>query len=125
MKGLLVAGTHSGSGKTTVTMALLEALQSRSVRVKSFKAGPDFIDAGLHGLVTGAPSSNLDLWMCGRQGVSEIFHKEMEGSDFALVEGVMGLFDGKNSSAGVAEFLGLPVLLVVDAFGQAESAAAV
>jgi cobyrinic acid a,c-diamide synthase len=76
-------------------------------------------------LVTGTPSSNLDLWMCGPKGVEDIFCKEMENADFAMVEGVMGLFDGKNSSAGLAEFLGLPVLLVVDVFGQSESAAAV
>ncbi len=125
MKGVLIAGTHSGSGKTTLTLALLAALQSRGIRVRGFKAGPDFIDAGLHGLVTGIPSSNLDLWMCGPEGVANVFSDEMKNSDFALVEGVMGLFDGQYSSGRLAEFLGLPVLLVVDAFGQAESAAAV
>lgn len=125
MKGILVAGTHSGSGKTTAALALLAALRGTGLKTRGFKAGPDFIDAGLHGLVTGTPSSNLDLWMCGPAGVTDIFRQEMENADFAMVEGVMGLFDGKNSSAGLAEFLGMPVLLVVDAYGQAESAAAV
>jgi cobyrinic acid a,c-diamide synthase len=125
MKGVLLAGTHSGCGKTTMALGLLAALQSMGLRVRGFKAGPDFIDAGLHGLVTGTPSGNLDLWMCGPKGVRDIFCREMENADFAMVEGAMGLFDGKTSSAGLAEFLGLPVLLIVDAFGQAESAAAV
>lgn len=121
----MLAGTHSGCGKTTMALGLLAASQSMGLRVRGFKAGPDFIDAGLHGLVTGVPSSNLDLWMCGSKGVRDIFCQEMENADFAMVEGVMGLFDGKNSSAGLAEFLSLPVLLIVDAFGLAESAAAV
>ena len=125
MKGILVAGTHSGSGKTTAALALLAALRSMGMKARGFKAGPDFIDAGLHGLVTGAPSCNLDLWMCGPAGVTDIFRRELESTDFTMVEGVMGLFDGEYSSAGLAEFLGMPVLLVVDAYGQAESAAAV
>jgi cobyrinic acid a,c-diamide synthase len=123
-KGLLLAGTHSGCGKTTMALGLLAALRSMGLKVRGFKAGPDFIDAGLHGLATGAPSSNLDLWMCGPQAVADAFRQEMENAGFAVVEGAMGLFDGKNSSAALAEFLGLPILLIVDAFGQAESAAA-
>jgi len=125
MSGLVIAGTHSGCGKTTVTLGILAALKKRGCTVQPFKAGPDFIDAGLHRLITGRPSRNLDLWMCGGDYVAEIFERECADADLAVVEGVMGLFDGDAGTAGLAAHLGLPVVLVVDAYGMAESAAAV
>lgn len=124
-RGIVIAGTHSGCGKTTVTLGLLSALKKKGMKVQPFKAGPDFIDAGLHTFITGVPSRNLDLWMCGEQGVKECFSKHTADVDIAVVEGVMGMYDGPYSTAALAEILHLPVLLVVDAYGMAESAGAV
>ncbi len=127
---LLVAAPSSGCGKTTVTLALLAALKRRGLRVAPFKVGPDYIDPGHHTSVCGRPSRNLDGWMCGRQQVEQIFRKGCEGADIAVIEGVMGLFDGacfdtdEGSSAEIARWLGAQVLLVVDARSQARSAAA-
>jgi cobyrinic acid a,c-diamide synthase len=125
MSGLVIAGTHSGCGKTTVTLGILAALKKKNYTVQPFKAGPDFIDSGLHRTITGRVSRNLDLWMCGREYVEELFRKHSADSDAAVVEGVMGLYDGKRSTADLAAILGLPVILVVDAYGMAESAAAI
>ncbi len=125
MQGIVIAGTHSGCGKTTVTLGILAALAKKGCTVQPFKAGPDFIDTGLHGLITGRPSRNLDLWMCGGEYVAECFRRNSAGADAAVVEGVMGLYDGNLSTADLAAALGLPVVLVVDAFGMAESAGAV
>lgn len=125
MSGLVIAGTHSGCGKTTVTLGMLAALKKKNYRVQPFKAGPDFIDAGLHRTITGRASRNLDLWMCGEDYVKGCFHKHSAGSDIAVVEGVMGMYDGNVSTAHLAAALGLPVVLVVDAYGMAESAAAI
>ena len=93
--------------------------------MQSFKAGPDYIDSGLHRLITGRPSRNLDLWMCGEAYVKECFRTRSADSDFAVVEGVMGLFDGERSTAALAAALGLPVVLVIDAYGMAETSGAV
>lgn len=123
-KGIVIAGTHSGSGKTTVTLGVLAALRRKGLRVQPFKAGPDFIDAGLHGLVTGRPSRNLDLWMCGEHVVADLMKRHSVDADAAVVEGVMGLYDGQASTFALASLLGLPVVLVVDAYGMAESAGA-
>lgn len=125
MHGVLIAGTHSGCGKTTVTLGMLAAFRKKGYRVQPFKAGPDFIDAGLHRLITGRHSINLDLWMCGREYVRECFAERSADADIAVVEGVMGMYDGNFSSADLAEALGLQVVLVVDAYGMAESAGAV
>ncbi|MGC8578780.1 MAG: cobyrinate a,c-diamide synthase [bacterium] len=125
MHGIVIAGTHSGCGKTTVTLGLLGALKKKGMKVQSFKAGPDFIDTGLHTFVTGVPSRNLDLWMCGEQGVKECFSQHTVDVDIAVVEGVMGMYDGDFNTANLAELLHLPVVLVVDAYGMAESAGAV
>jgi cobyrinic acid a,c-diamide synthase len=128
---LVVAGTASGVGKTTVTLGLLEAFRRRGLTVQAFKVGPDFIDPGLHEIVTGRPSYNLDGWMCGRDHVLATVARHAAGADLALVEGVMGCFDGRDptgdegSTAEVARWLGAPVVLVIDAGGQATSAAAV
>jgi cobyrinic acid a,c-diamide synthase len=125
MKGFLLAGTHSGCGKTTVTLGLLAALKKRGLKVQSFKAGPDFIDAGLHGLITGRAARNLDIWMCGEDYVKGVFDRRSQSLDISVVEGVMGMYDGDYNSAKLAGLLGLPVILIVDAYGMAESAAAV
>jgi cobyrinic acid a,c-diamide synthase len=122
MRAFVIAGTHSGSGKTTITLGLLAALRKRQFEVQSFKVGPDFIDSGLHRLATGRVSRNLDLWMCGEAYVRSCFQRYSSGADVAVVEGVMGLYDGDSSTATLAGTLGLPVILVVDAYGMAESA---
>lgn len=125
MQGIIIAGTHSGCGKTTVTLGVLAALRKKGLRVQQFKAGPDFIDSGLHRLVTGRPSRNLDLWMCGESYVKESFRRNSLNADISVAEGVMGLYDGTLSTASLAAALGLPVILVVDAYGLAESAGAI
>ena len=125
MHGAVIAGTHSGCGKTTVTLGILAALKKRGYRVQPFKAGPDYIDTGLHRLITGTTSRNLDLWMCGKDYVTDCFSKYSAEADISVVEGVMGMYDGDRSTANLAEILGLPVLLVVDGYGMAESAGAV
>jgi cobyrinic acid a,c-diamide synthase len=128
---LVVAGVGSGVGKTTLTLGLLEALRRREVAVQSFKVGPDFIDPGFHALVTGRPSYSLDGWMCSRDHVRATVARQAAGADLALVEGVMGCFDGRGalsdegSTAEVAKWLGAPVVLVVDARAMARSAGAV
>lgn len=129
-RGLVVAGTRSGCGKTSVTLALLRALSRRGLTVQPFKVGPDFIDPGHHALACGRPSHNLDAWMCGPDGMREVFARYAAGADIAVVEGVMGLFDGfsatdgAGSTAQTAALLGLPILLVADAASMARSAAA-
>ncbi len=127
---LVVAGVGSGVGKTTVTLGVLEAWRRRGLVVQAFKVGPDFIDPGFHHLVTGRPSYNLDGWMCGREWVLATVAREAAGADVAVIEGVMGLFDGLDgtgetgSTAQVAKWLGAPAVLVVDAASQARSLAA-
>ncbi len=125
MRALVIAGTHSGCGKTTVTLGILAALRKKGFSVQPFKAGPDFIDAGLHQTAAGRPSRNLDLWMCGEEYVAGCFQRNAAGADIAVIEGVMGLYDGDRSTALLARFLDVPVVLVVDAYGMAESAGAV
>ncbi|HBR21258.1 MAG TPA: cobyrinate a,c-diamide synthase [Nitrospiraceae bacterium] len=125
MNGFIIAGTHSGCGKTTITLGLLAALKKKGLKVQPFKAGPDFIDSGIHRLVTGRYSRNLDIWMCGEEYVKECFYKYSADADLAIVEGVMGMYDGEYSTAKLAGLLNLPVFLVVDAYGMAESAGAV
>ena len=125
MRGIVIAGTHSGCGKTTVTLGILAALKKKGLEVQPFKAGPDFIDAGLHKTVIGRPSRNLDQWMCGKEYVVECFTRHSVNVDIAVIEGVMGMYDGDFSTASLATLLQVPVILVVDAYGMAESAGAV
>ena len=126
IKGVVVAGTHSGSGKTTVTLGLMAALVKRGLSVQPFKCGPDFIDPTLHQLATGRVSRNLDLWMSGAPFVQDCFNRHAANSDIAVVEGVMGCFDGgESSSASLAKALNLPVVLVIDVRSMAESVAAI
>lgn len=125
MNGVVIAGTHSGCGKTTVALGLMSALTKKGFTVQPFKIGPDFIDPGLHRIVTGRISRNLDLWMCGEDYVKDCFYRHSMDVDFSIVEGVMGMYDGEFSTARMAKVLGLPIILVVDAYGMAESAGAI
>jgi cobyrinic acid a,c-diamide synthase len=127
---LVVAGTHSGVGKTTVTTGLLAALRAAGHRPAAAKVGPDFIDPGYHALACGRPPRNLDAWLCGAAAVGPLAARAGEGADVLVVEGVMGMFDGAtdgtpSSTADVARILVAPVLLVVDAEAMAGSVAAV
>lgn len=130
-KSLLISGTHSGCGKTSLTLGFLAALTRRGLACAPFKTGPDFIDPGLHALACGRVSHNLDSWMLSEAANREIFTRYASGSDVAVAEGAMGLFDGasgtseRGSAAHMAKMLGIPVLLVIDASGMARSAAAV
>lgn len=131
MRPLIVAAPASGCGKSSVTLGLLGALRRRGVAVAPFKIGPDFIDPGHHAAVCGRPSRNLDSWMCSREQVLHSFAVGTRAADLAVIEGVMGLFDGAaggtdaGSSAEIARWLGGRILLLVDARAQARSAAAV
>ncbi|MEI6702856.1 MAG: cobyrinate a,c-diamide synthase, partial [Deltaproteobacteria bacterium] len=136
LHGLLIAAPQSGSGKTTVSLAIMAALVKRGMVVAPFKCGPDFIDPGYHHLVTGNPSINLDGWMCSEEFVLQTFLTfltsltSQSGQKIAIIEGAMGLFDGigpsskEGSSAQIATITGAPVVLVVNAKGMAASAAA-
>jgi cobyrinic acid a,c-diamide synthase len=125
-----VAGTQSGAGKTTLTLGLMAALGRRGLRVAPFKVGPDFIDPGHHSQLTGVTSRNLDGWMLSRETNRNTFIRGSSQADIAVVEGVMGLYDGYDgrseagSTAQMAKWLGLPVILVVGARSMARSAAA-
>jgi cobyrinic acid a,c-diamide synthase len=126
---LVIAGTHSGVGKTSIVLGILGALRSRGVHVQGFKVGPDFIDPMYHREVTGAPSYNLDAWLMGQDGVRRAFARAAPADGVAIIEGVMGMFDGRatgpdGSTAEVATILRSPVLLVVDVGGMSRSAAA-
>ena len=127
---LVIAGTHSGAGKTTVTLAIMAALKARGLVVQPFKAGPDFIDPGHHQAVTGRPSHNLDGWMLSDVLNRNIFTGASADADLSIVEGMMGLFDGSSpvhengSTAELAKQLNAPVLLVIDGSAMARSAAA-
>lgn len=125
MKALVVTGTHSGCGKTTIALGIMSALKAKGLEVQPFKCGPDFIDSGHHKAVTGKASRNLDLWMCGEDYVKNCFFYHSKKTDISVVEGVMGLYDGKYSTSALAKLLKLPIILVVDAYGLAESAGAI
>ena len=127
----MVAGTHSGVGKTSVSLALTAALKKRGLTVQTFKVGPDFLDPTYLTVASGRQCYNLDGWMTGREYVRALFENKCEDADVAIIEGVMGLYDGADaatsdgSTAQIAEWLGAPLLLVLDAHGMARSIAAV
>ena len=126
---LVIAATQSGSGKTTIVTGLLAALKQQGLKVQSFKVGPDYIDPGYHTLASGRKAHNLDTWLVPESLVPAIFAKECQDADIAVIEGVMGLFDGGNngisSTAKIAKLLQAPVLLVIDAKSMGASAAAI
>jgi cobyrinic acid a,c-diamide synthase len=127
---LVVAGTHSGVGKTTVDTGVLAALRRAGHPVASAKVGPDFIDPGYHALATGGRPRNLDAWICGTDAIAPLAARAAAGADLLVIEGVMGLFDGAadgvpSSTADMAKLLDAAVLLVVDASAMAGSVAAV
>lgn len=127
----LVAGTHSGVGKTTVSLTLMAALRERGYRVQPFKVGPDFIDSGYHRRVLGRDSINLDLWMMGMANLRRSFSRFAAGADVAVIESMGALFDGENgtrergSSGFLARKLDIPVVLVLDIWGMTRSTRAV
>ncbi len=130
VKGLVIGGAASGAGKTTLTLALIAAYRRRGLKIRAFKVGPDFIDPGHHALASGAPSHNLDGWMLSRRENLNIFARHACQADLVLVEGVMGLYDGfdplgeDGSTAQMAKWLSLPVLLCAGARSAARSLAA-
>lgn len=131
---MVIAAPASGSGKTTVATGLMGALREAGHTVAPFKVGPDFIDPGYHALAARRPGRNLDPVLVGDQLIGPLYRHGGEGADIAIVEGVMGLFDGRieggatgtarGSTAHVAALLGAPIILVVDARGQSHSIAA-
>jgi cobyrinic acid a,c-diamide synthase len=128
---LVVAGTSSGAGKTTVATGLIAALAKRGARPAPFKVGPDFIDPSYHALAAGRPGRNLDAFLSGPELIAPLFRHGARGAQVAVIEGVMGLYDGASgrgelaSTAHVAKLLRAPVVLVVDAAAMARSVAAI
>lgn len=124
---LIIAGVHSGAGKTTMTLGILAALHRRGLKVQPFKAGPDYIDSGLHFWAAQRLSYNLDTWMYSPDLVRQVFAAHAAPADVSVIEGVMGLFDGvrvgdiQGSSADIALLLQAPVILVVNVAGMAQS----
>lgn len=125
---IVVAATQSGGGKTTLVTGLLAALRAKGLTVQSFKVGPDYIDLGYHRMASGRAGHNLDTWLVPESRLTEIFARECAGADVAVIEGVMGLYDGGrkgiSSTASIAKALNAPVLLVIDAKSVGASAAA-
>lgn len=128
---IVVAGTHSGVGKTTVTLALTKALRAKGLKVACFKCGPDYLDPTYHERASSRKVYNLDSWLMPRETLISTFVKGAKDADIAIIEGVMGLYDGvdptkdRSSTAEIAKWLDAPVALVVDASGMSRSIAAI
>lgn len=124
MKRILIGGTHSGCGKTTITCAILKALQLQGRPVSAFKCGPDYIDPMFHREIIGASSTNLDSFFCAPEVLRRILREGAEGTDIAVIEGVMGYFDGMRSGSSaydIARITDTPAVIVVNARGMSES----
>lgn len=128
---IVISGTHSGAGKTTLTTGVLRALYNRGLKVQPFKSGPDYIDPAFHSFVANRASRNLDVWMLGEETTKMLFAKNSADADISVVEGVMGLYDGlgtekdMGSTAQLSKVIKAPVILVVDGSGMSSSAAAI
>ncbi|MFC7393934.1 cobyrinate a,c-diamide synthase [Scopulibacillus cellulosilyticus] len=128
---LVIAGTGSGVGKTTITIGIMAALKKRGLDIQGFKCGPDYIDPSYHTAVTGRVSRNLDSWMVEKDIVKEIFVRGSAGADLSVIEGVMGFYDGRSpennigSTAEISTLLAAPVILIVDISSMARSVAAI
>lgn len=126
---IVVAGTNSGVGKTTIVAGLLAALRKQGICVQSFKVGPDYIDPGFHTIASGRPSYNLDTWLVPKERLVPFFTAMVKDVEFSIIEGVMGLYDGGregiSSTATIAKALSAPVILVIDCKAMGESAAAI
>jgi cobyrinic acid a,c-diamide synthase len=131
MKSFMIAGSNSGVGKTTITIGLISALKNLGYKVQPFKVGPDFIDPGYHTIASGYTSINLDGWMLTKDYNLSNFYKYSKNKDISIIEGVMGLFDGfstendSGSSAEIAKWLDIPVILIINGKSIARSAAAI
>ena len=127
---ILIAGTHSGCGKTTVTVGIMAALARRGLKVQPFKVGPDFIDPMFHSYITGRKSRNLDSWLLNETTLRGLFVKNAATAEITVIEGVMGVFDGfggdslAGSTAHLARLIKAPLILVVNGEGMALSIAA-
>jgi cobyrinic acid a,c-diamide synthase len=128
---IVIGATESGAGKTSLTLALVAALRRRGTRVQTFKVGPDFLDPSYLAIASGRPCYNLDGWMMGRRYVEKLVARATADADIAVIEGVMGLFDGaepdslEGSTAEIAAWLKAPVILAAGVYGMARSLAAV
>jgi len=128
---VIIAGTHSGCGKTTITMGIIKALSRHNFTVSPYKTGPDYIDPGFHSLAAGRKCRNLDSMMLERDVVLELFEREAVFADISVIEGVMGLFDGaggmdeRGSASHLSKLTDTPVILVIDARAMAQSAGAI
>jgi cobyrinic acid a,c-diamide synthase len=126
---IIIAGTNSGVGKTTIVTGILSVLKEKGLTVQSYKVGPDYIDPGYHQLASGKVAHNLDTWLIPTDKLVPIFAKTALGNDVVIIEGVMGLYDGGrtgiSSTAAIAKLLKAPVILVIDAKSMGESAAAI
>ena len=124
---ILIGGTSSGCGKTTITCALLQALVNRGLKTASFKCGPDYIDPMFHGEIIGAKSSNLDAFFCDEDTIRYLLNKNSMDSDISVIEGVMGFYDGMNlnsakaSTYEVSKITSTPAILAVNCKGMANS----
>ena len=126
---IVIAATQSGAGKTMIVTGILAALKIRGLKVQSYKIGPDYIDPGYHSIASGRPSHNLDTWLIPEDKLKQIFIETSSNADIAVIEGVMGLYDGGrngiSSTAEIAKLLDAPVILVIDAKSMGASAAAI